>query len=364
MGFLRNTAPLLEGLSREGQLLARCAQTDPSPRATNHILDLVEQPLNWSHVLQQARRHGIEPLLQRHLTLQKDRLPSDVYATLQQRSREVAFRNLRQMQELLRIVEGLEGAGIPVIPFKGPILATRAYGNVAYRPFVDLDVLVPRSKVMDAKAYLQGEGYAPAKNMDPEEEAKYIDTKLGYEFVHPRKSTVVEVHWAFFFEIYTFDLTPDQIWERHQVEVVSDTEIRTLAPEDLLLYLCAHGTKHRWMRLKWIADIAQHIQAADLDWPQVEQRAQRLGLVRMLQLGLHLSDELLDRGGPTHLLKQAKEHRVVRSMARQVCMEWLFQDPYEAPTSDWDVFRFHLKERERWRDRWPYIKYHWKLWLG
>ena len=358
--------PLLQALAPEAQLLTCCAQVQPSPRAQDHLRELVSTPLRWRQVLQLARRHGMEPLTHHHLAQHRDALPPEVLPALEQRARQLAFRNLQQTHELVRLVTALEAEGIPVIPFKGPMLAALAYGDVAYRPFLDLDVLVRRDDVLRAKAVLQQQGYEAAKDMNPADEAAYIDTQLGYEFVHPGRRTVVEVHWSFFYEIYAFDLDPEDVRARHRTAEVAGAEVRTLAPEDLLLYLCTHGTKHRWMQLKWIADVAEHVRAApDLDWARVDAQAEALGVRRMLRLGCWLAHTLLDADIPDRLLRAARSSPTVRAMAEQVCTEWLFPaaEAEEAP-SDWEIFRFHLKERERWRDRWPYVKHHLALWLG
>jgi hypothetical protein len=360
-----STKSLLQGLAPEAQLLARCAQVQPSPLTQEHLRRLLGGTLDWARVLQLAHGHGIEPLLRQHLASHRDALPAEVLSKLESRARRLAVRNLQQTHELMRLVAGLEDNDIPVIPFKGPMLAALAYGDVAFRPFVDLDVLVCRDDVLRAKTFLQQEGYAPVKDMDPADEKAYVDTQLGYEFVHPGRRTIVELHWAFFYEIYAFDLAPKAVWARHRTAKVAGMTVRTLAPEDLLLYLCTHGTKHRWVQLKWIADVAEHVRASpDMDWTRVKQQAEEMGVRRMLCLGLWLAHTLLDADLPTLLVNEARRSRPVQAMAQQVCDEWLFPAPGTTPPSDWEIFRFHLKERERWRDRWPYVKHHLDLWLG
>lgn len=140
-------------------------------------------------------------------------------------------------------------------------------------------------------------------------------------------------------------------------------EVRVFSPEDLLIYLCAHGTKHRWMKLKWIADVAAHVRSQVIDWSVVEKRAKRLGCMRMVHLGLLLASALLNLKIDESSLVDGNRSRSVQAMARQVCSEWLFRDPDADDSPVLDVFLFHVKERDRWRDRWPYIKHHLQLWF-
>jgi hypothetical protein len=69
----------------------------------------------------------------------------------------------------------------------------------------------------------------------------------------------------------------------------------TLSPEHLLLFLCAHGAQHAWVRLGWICDVAKLIEVeANMDWTLVFAQAKRTRTSRMLSLGLILVQKVLD----------------------------------------------------------------------
>ena len=46
-------------------------------------------------------------------------------------------------KKLLEILALLDREGVRAIPFKGPTLAVKAYGDLTLRPFSDLDIFVP-----------------------------------------------------------------------------------------------------------------------------------------------------------------------------------------------------------------------------
>ena len=55
----------------------------------------------------------------------------------------------------------LEANGITAIPYKGPAIALKLYGNVARRQFADLDILVRKHDVWKAGRLIEAEGFEP-----------------------------------------------------------------------------------------------------------------------------------------------------------------------------------------------------------
>ena len=86
-------------------------------------------------------------------------------------------------RELTRISALLENNGVCVIPWKGPILAAAAYGDVALRQFGDLDILVREQDAMRAKDLLLASGYRPLYPQPAEQEAAYYALRKVYELV-------------------------------------------------------------------------------------------------------------------------------------------------------------------------------------
>ncbi len=355
---------LTEKLRPEDLLILSCSRVELDAPARLQLEGALSGEPDWGYILRQTMRQGIAPLLYEHLATIDSRVPREVLQFLAARTSQVTVRNRVQMDELNRLVTGLEGEGVPVIPFKGPMLADQVYGNAAFRTSGDLDILVRRDDIPLVKRHLLDEGYRSVRGLDAEQESHFIDTQLGYEFYHPTKETVVEVHWSFFYKVIAIDLSPDEVWKRHGMVPSSGGPVRALAPEDLLIYLCAHGTKHRWVKITWVADVAELVRRyPDLDWNIIRERARRLGCMRILQLGLHLAEELLSAPVPADLSQAASTSRAVRSMARQVCSQWMFHEPDAHAERELVTFLFHWKEREQLRDRLPLLVHQFGLWL-
>ena len=122
-----------------------------------------------------------------------------------------------------------------------------------------------------------------------------------------------------------------------------------LAPADLLLFLCAHGAKHLWQRLEWIADVAELVRRSQLDYDGLAARARAAGGGRVLRLGLFLAWDLLDAPLPAPLARSLAIDRSVTALGETV-RERLFADSPSAP-SGFELLRFHTRARERLRDR-------------
>lgn len=267
--------------------------------------------------------------------------------------RRVARRNLRLTSELLSLLDVFQAHGIRATPFKGPVLAVVAYGNVGLRHFRDLDILVLRRDAERARQLLLQRDYCPEVPVEPGHEAALLASGYHYPFRRD-DGLAVELHWALGPREFPCPLDVDDVWTRLQPVPLGGRTVYTLGSEDLLLFLCAHGGKHCWWRLQWVADVAHLIaREGGLDWDAIVGRARARGAERILLLGLLLSHELLDAPTPESLLARARADRSVRAPAEDVRARLLAPNP--APLKPWRARLFHVRIRERWRDRARYV---------
>ncbi|MFO7315289.1 nucleotidyltransferase family protein [Rhodothermus marinus] len=356
---------LASSLPPEARVLTLAARTCLDPPAAEQLRALLGRPLDHERLYHLALRHGVVALMYRNLLqAAPDAVPEPWRTRLETEARALAVHNLHQTQELLRLVDRLEAEGIPVIPFKGPALAALIYGDPAARVYVDIDLLVKRSDFWKARRVIESLGYRAHKQLGEAETEAYLDTQLGFEFIHESRDFVVELHWAFFYTIYDLPLDPEAIWARHRQVPFAGRTLRTMAPEDLLLYLAIHGNKHRWLKLTWVADVAELLRrCADLDGAAVLQQAHRLGTARVLAIGCTLAAELLGAPVPDVLQRGLSQRRAARRMAREVVTRWMFREDADV-RAFWPMFWYHFRERERWRHRLGYLGHHLKLALA
>jgi hypothetical protein len=122
----------------------------------------------------------------------------------------------------------------------------------------------------------------------------------------------------------------------------------TLSPEDLLLVLCLHGFTHFWERLGWICDVAGLVdQRKDLDWQQVLENANALGMRRILLLGLVLATDLLDATLPLEIRKMGSGDAVVKRLAGQVQEELFLVESPSPGLLGGAILSLNMRERKR-----------------
>ncbi len=337
----------------EEELLLCCARTQATNESQRRVEQLLEGEVDWDRLLAIAARHGVIPLLGRHLHAFSASMPQKTHEHLVQIARRTAIHALEMNAEFMRLVDLFAERSITVLALKGPVLAQLVYGNAGLRSFGDLDFLVHPSEYDAARDLLLAEGYRPLRQFTPEEEAEYMAGEKSFEFVRGR--VVVELHWSILHARNTYIPDTEELWARARPVLFDGTPVLSLPPEDLLFYLCAHGASHYWGSLKWLCDVAELLRLfhQELNWTYVVEQAHQRSGTRMLLLGLLLAAELLDAPLPPDLERRARgDSQVMRLLG--LAPQWLFRPP-EGP--QWSVLReyFTFALRERIRDRVPFL---------
>jgi len=306
--------------------------------------------LDWEYLVQMADRHCLIPLLYVHLSDAASlSVPQPVMSELRSAYHENTRSNLFLTGELIKVLECFEASGIQAIPFKGPTLALRAGGDIGLRQFGDLDVLVHKQDVPRVRELLISRGFKPTPELTRGQQAALLRFDCAYNFDNGR-GVMLDVHWNFVEQHFSVDVDADGLWDRLEPITIGDKRFMTLSSEDLLLILCLHGFTHLWERLGWICDIAGLMDFRnDFDWQSVLQNADRLGLRRILLLGLLLADDLLDAPVPAAIRQATEADAVVKRLAHQIQ-----QQLFEERRARRGFFRgaiLNLKMRERERDR-------------
>lgn len=337
----------------EIDLLLTCAYNHSQAGLADALYRRLSPDLNWAEVLRLARQHAVLPLLYHQLkTVDSPAIPQAVRNELQRRFRANLRHNLSMTAELLKLLQMFESQGIAAIPYKGPVLAAALYGDVALRQFGDLDILVQRQDVLKVKNLLISQGYQPEFTLTPAQESAYLRSSCEYNFKHETKRIHLEIHWRIVRPYFGFSLNTDRLWDRLEWVQLGGYHIQSLRPEELLLILCVHGSKHQWERIGWIRDVVQLVHCRrDLKWEPLIEQSTRLGATRMLRLGLFLAHDLLGATFPPVMSTWIQTDDTVKDLAAQVG-EQLYQATPRSP--DLGYHAFSLKMRERWWDRIAY----------
>ena len=311
--------------------------------------------VDWEYLFQLARRHSILPLV--YVQLEKhasDLVPQQFLNKLKKHYFENSARNTLLTAELCRLINSLRDEGIEAIPYKGPVLGLFAYGDIALRRFVDLDVIVKKSDVLKARHVLLTSGYIPTKSLSLGQQEILLRTQHNMQFSRDHHRLIMELHWEVTSHLFASTLNGERLWQDLITVDLNGTPVKAFSAEDLLFSLCVHGSRHLWERLGWICDIAELIKRQPLDWTALLERSARADTERMFLLGVHLAHRLLDAPVPAEV-KQRCDADQRLSLLADTIIERLFNGATHVPATSREIFKYNIDVRKTLGARARYI---------
>ena len=335
----------------EAQLLV-CSASISSDDEVRETQTLLQSSIDWRYLLRAAYDHAVIPLLYRRLSTCSKAVPAEILSSLREDSLKNSRSSLALTRELLELLALFEDHEISTIPYKGPTLAASAYGDIGLRQFVDLDLIVHRQDVLKVKELLVARGWQPEFELNDAQEAAFLDHYYDYGFRNGQ-GMLIEIHWELTEGFFTFPIDIERLWDRLVPVTIAGRRLMTLSPEDSLLIVCVHSSKHLWSRLGWISDVARLIETnKDIDWTFVFDHAAALGSRRMLSIGLLLASELGGASLPGEISREVQSDSAAKAVVRELRGR-LFEERESSPGIA-ETARLHLRMRERLRDRATY----------
>ncbi|MBK1699562.1 nucleotidyltransferase family protein [Thiococcus pfennigii] len=346
------TGPCCSGsLRAEHQLILCCARTSLEAAHRERARQIAQQRMDWDYLLQRALRHKVLPLLS--INLQEhclDLLPSGYCARLQSLYKANAANALLLTAHLHRLCHTLNKSGIRSITYKGPTLAYQAYGDIGYRQFNDLDLLVRRSDYNRSKRALCKCGFELIVEYDWE-----------CTFRHKNSGIHVDLHRSLTPDWFAVHLDFEAVSRRLKFLAVGGNGMWMPCPEDMLTILAIQLAKDAWaheykpVQLGKACDLAELLRRhPDMNWDQIRRDSSRLGYQGILAVGVHVAHRVLGAALPPLKLagvRSADTEILVRDVSSKLMN--LGDATHGAHLSQ---ERFHFKIRERWRDRLqPYV---------
>jgi hypothetical protein len=313
----------------------------------------IQEGINWKQLLGRARWHRVLiPLYDVLTSTVPTEVPVDVVEWLQRHYETTLMKNVRATGRLVQILNRFDHERLDVLTFKGPSLATLAYGDVGRREFSDLDLLVRRSDVSRAMAALRSLGFQPRISLEPSAVDAFVALENALEFRRASDGQMVELHWALTPKSFPFRHDLEQIWTSAAAVTVAGRRMPTLSHEQLVLFLCVHAAKHNWESLGWMLDIARLMDSVALDYQQLLQLADRSGTRRILLLGLLLAHDLLKAPLPADVAPLMAGDPRVHALAATVRAHVGAETRQMMATRQ--QLALHWSMRERLRDRVSY----------
>lgn len=339
--------------SPEAELLVWCARTRVTEELRARISSRAREPLDWGLMLDLAAYHGVLPFLHRNLSsLCPDLVPGETLTKLRQKTQACALLSRSLAQELGRLCDAFAARDVPVVPIKGATLALSAYGDLTLRDFSDLDLLIPESAIGAAQEVLFAQGY---ERKDPSSDPAEAEHEAGPYHVFMKKRSLfrVDLQWVMAHQHFAFQLDRPEFWAHRSPLSLGTSTVQVLAPEDLLILLCVHGSKHAWEQLKWVCDVAELLRShPDLDWERIFSNATAWRCRRLIYIGLALAYRVLDAPIPESVYARYSFDADVRMLSERMPAS-LLASPRNG-VSEEQAAAFYLTLKDTWWERWRF----------
>jgi len=250
--------------------------------------------LDWPKLIEAAEYHGVLPIVcQRVLQSPLPRtMAPEVLDQLRRRFHADLVRSVPLIGKVGRVVEAFDREGLPIIPYKGPVLAQQLWGDPTLRVCDDLDFLVEKRSVEQAGVLLDRLGYRRVSPIARHLQAALLRNASEEQFQHRETGLLLELQWSPAPRVLAVRYGPDQVWRRLMSIPFAGGSALAPSPEDLLMLLSIHGWKHNWNRLLWLGDIAQLLRSSDLDWDRLIHDCRLQRHVRLLSLALRMTNRV------------------------------------------------------------------------
>ena len=292
-------------------LVVSCCRLGDDAARNVGLRTIVASPvLDMDHLIQTVARHRVAPQVHRALTEAGVRLPPGTAARLAQMAGQSARRSLNLARESLSLQSTFDRAGLDATFVKGSALALLMHRDVGMKDSWDIDLLVRPDQVEAACDLLIAEGYLLdyPKRLSPDAFRRFQDVAKECVFFHPARNIYLELHWKLVdnpHELSGLDL------RQTQSVALGSGKLRTLADPELFAYLCVHGTRHSWSRLKWIADVAAFLKGRSSDEiTRLRDQAVAMGAGRAPDVALTLCQSLFGHPLATTQLDPAGRYLV------------------------------------------------------
>lgn len=186
------------------------------------------------------------------------------------------------LQDLLR---SFNEAKIPLLLFKGPVLAHHYYAQPRLRTYHDIDALISPANLERASDLLQRQGFTFYEEFRSN---ATDETRSGYNFLLKSGDSwleiLVELHTAPHASEIGSRFDVETLWKEARATTLLEQPVLIMSHIDHLLYLCWHYRFHGFTRLLWLYDIVVMARATsrEEDWSELAKRARQLDLATTL----------------------------------------------------------------------------------
>ena len=307
--------------TNEDRLLLYCLGTNMSAITAQKITEFEKSGIDWAYFLKKARENGVSAPVYAKLNENEPNfltIPSEISEALRNDYYLNATKNALVFNELGKVLEEFNKTGPAVLVLKGAALAEAVYKNLAFRPMLDVDLLVKKEDLAVLDEKLKALGYWPSDRAveDIDLSSTYLTT-LDYRSSSDN-SLSLHIHWHFVNSTVPNDslvenIKMENIW-RDAIEArIADVETLVMAPHHLLIHLSEHAlrVRHSLSKLSFLCDIHEVVNSykEQLDWSRLINESLEFNLNRMVYISLYFASEFLATKIPKEVLSRLRPVR-------------------------------------------------------
>lgn len=340
-------------ITPEADFLLACARRFAGTESRDGLRVRASRISDWNAAMDLARAHWMQPLAAWYLNTDcAGMLPPELHDSLHATLHRNTANFLLLSADLIKVLRILDAQNIPVVPLKGPVLATMLCDDIVWRESSDLDLLVRRADITRAKDALMAAGYRLDSQLPSGEENAAFHWRSQLVLVRDGIGPAIDLHWQLLPSLFPCARYFDSVWQRLHTAAFHDQEILSFSAEDQLFFLCAHAARHSWQSLRLAADIARLIHVhPDLDWDRVIRAARNSDGSMVLALGLWMVNRLLDVDLPEPVLRYVNASIDGKPFAHDLFDRLLTRTQDQYATSS--EFGLQFKLATRW---WPKLR--------
>jgi hypothetical protein len=242
--------------SKELKLLISLSQNEIDFDPNNKILS----EINWDTFLHLVLKHRLVSHVLKHSDKLTNKIPQEIVVKLKEIKLNQSKISLEYTSFLIKIANQFKSNNIKFISFKGPLLSYELYNDVGFRNFNDLDILVNKDDVEEAKKIIENLEFKciyPMIKLSNRQRKVNYSLSHHYHFKHKQKNIDIELHWSISNPKSFFGVATKDIITNSQVVKISGIDIPYLSTIENLVYQAAHGSIHQWYRLFWLKDFSE-----------------------------------------------------------------------------------------------------------
>jgi hypothetical protein len=240
------------------QLLIALSRLKLSGEQERSALLLGQQVNDWSQVTRQAQQRFVLPLVYRHLgNIAPESLSQQQLEAMKQLCMVTVQHNMWVISAQRKLVnEILHPLDVSHLFFKGPALAARYYDEPALRFSRDIDVLVPRNRMVEILEAALDQGYIPNDPKQPitdRASLNFLARVQGVITLLSPQGVTIEFHQRIDNTGTIYDT--DELISIAETVRLGGADLPVMPTAELFVYICLHHTKHFWSHLHWLVDL-------------------------------------------------------------------------------------------------------------